>query len=79
MPTTYCHTLAHMAAIAETSVAGTQRILDEIGAQPAFVVNLTPLFDAEILGTVIARIKGWTDQPAYSRTYFDEIQGRADG
>jgi hypothetical protein len=68
-----------MAAMAETSVAGTQRVLDEIGAQPAIVVNLTPLFAAEILGTVIARVKGWTDQPAYARTYFGEIQGRADG
>jgi len=72
---TYLHTLAHMASMAETSVAETQRILDEIGAQPMFVVNMTPLYDAAIAGTLIARVKGWTDQPAYHRTYFDEIQG----
>ena len=65
----YLHSLAHLSVLAELPVPQVQRILDEIGARPAFVVNLTPLYSAEVLGTVTCRVKGWTDQPAYHRRY----------
>ena len=71
----YLHTLAHLATLAETPVPEVQRILDEIGGQPVFIVNLTPLYSAEVCGTVIARVKGWTHQAVYHRTYFDEVLG----
>jgi hypothetical protein len=73
----YLHTLAHVVTLAETSVSEVQRILDEIGARPTFIINLSPLYDAAVAGTVLAKVKGWTNLAAYHATYFGEV--RADG
>lgn len=76
---TYLVTLAYAATLAETSVAETQRILDELGAQPMFVVNMTPLYDAAVAGTLICRAKAWTDQAAYHRRFDTPSEIQADG
>lgn len=73
----YLHTLASMATMAETTVDEVQHILDAIGAQPTFVVNLTPLYGAEVLGTVVAKARGWTNLAAFHKTFFDEIEADA--
>jgi len=70
----YLHTLAQAATMAETTVAAAQRHLDEIGAQPTLIVNLTPFYSAEVVGTLIARVKNWSNLPAFHKTFFDEIQ-----
>lgn len=76
--TQYMHSLAHLAVLAESTVAAVERIIREIGAQPAMVLNLTAYYDGEVCGTVVARAKGWTDQPAYHKTFFQEIQADVD-
>lgn len=76
-PTTYLHSLSHMAAFAEAPVAQVQKILDEIGARPSLVLNLCPYYPIGVLGVVIARAKGWTNTGMYYRDFHDEV--RADG
>ena len=74
---TYLHSIGHLSCMAETSVPDVQQILDEIGAKPAFVINLVPHYSSEVCGTVIARANGWTDQEAYHKVYFSEVHGDA--
>ena len=68
----HLESLGHIAAFAGVPVHEVQRILADIGARPAFVINAVPHFDAKVAGTVFARAHGWTDQPAYHRR-FDEV------
>ena len=76
--TKYMHSLAHMATLAEAPVSTVQRIVAEIGAQPALVLNVTPYFGSEVCGTIIARVRGWADQPAYHRAYHPEVRADAE-
>ena len=71
----YLETLGHIACTAGVSVAETKRILQDIGARPAFVINCIPHYAAEVAGTVIARARGWVDQPAYRRRFDARIEG----
>jgi hypothetical protein len=69
----YLESLGHIAATAGVSVSEVQRILREVGAEPAFVINCIPHFSAEVAGTVIARARGWTNLPAYHKRFDAEI------
>ena len=77
MPTVHIQSIGQIACMAETPVPDVQQILDDVGAEPALVINLIPHYTTEVCGTVIARAKGWTELLAYSRTFFDEIQADA--
>lgn len=72
----YLESLGHIACVAGAPVSEVQRIIDEIGARPHFIIDTIPHYPAEVVGTVIARARGWTDQPAYHRRYDAEVRGR---
>ena len=72
--TTYLHSLAYLTTLAEVPVPDVQRILDQIGAKPSLVLNLCAYYGGDVAGAVIARARGWSDQPAYHRTFHDEAQ-----
>lgn len=71
----YLESLGHIACVAGASVSEVQHIIDEVGARPLFVINAVPHFPAEVCGTVVARVRGWTDQPAYHRRFDAEVHG----
>jgi hypothetical protein len=75
--TIHLETVGHIAVSARIPVAVAKTIIAEIGARPRFVINGLSHYDAEVAGTVIARSKGWTDQPAYYRRFDEEIHGNA--
>lgn len=70
----YLESLGHIAATAGVPVCEVQKIIVEIGAQPAYVINCIPHFAAEVAGTVIARAQGWTNLPAYFRRFDEGIE-----
>jgi len=70
--TVHLESLGHIAVLAEIPVVEVQKIIAEIGAEPAYTINGVPHFDSAVAGTVIARAKGWTDQAAYSRRFDGE-------
>jgi hypothetical protein len=73
----YLHSLSRIAVMAQLPVPAVQRLLTEIGAEPELCLDLTPFYDAEVVGTVVARANGWVDQPAYGKTFFAEVRGDA--
>ena len=72
----YLESLGHIACVAGARVSEIQRIIDEIGAKPLFVINAVSHYPAEVCSTVVARVRGWTDQPAYHRRFDAEVYGR---
>ena len=65
----HIESIGHIATLACASVQCVRKIITEIGAQPVLVINGIEHYAAEVVGTIIARVEGWTDQPAYNKRY----------
>ena len=68
------NSLGFMTSIAGAPIAEVETILRDIGARPSFLINGLPHYSGEVFATVIARINGRSDTPAYHKTFFEEVR-----
>lgn len=74
MRTTALFSLGRMAAMLQTPVHEVRAIIDRIGGCPMFRLDGVPYFTIEVFQAVIARAKNDTTDPAYNRTFFEEVR-----
>ena len=77
MPQTL-NSIGHMCVLAQRPISEVEQIVKDCGAEPVLVLNGLAYYDAQVCGTVLCRVNGWTDQAAYHRRFdVQEIHGDA--
>jgi len=72
--TQHVSSVGHIATVAQVSVQHVRSIIEDVGAKPALVINGVEHYDGMVVGTILCRVNGLADQPAYHRTYHETQQ-----